>query len=144
MKLRDFQYRYLNRIVTIDFNQMSNSKLFFMRHYLRLVARKPVFGVSDKTRLKPVSSATETRYNSEISLVASLDMILFNKRITKALIRKRGCAGWSAHFCSQTPEDRFSRVEAQFCFGSVYMCNSFRQNLEIFLKQVASIYQFPK
>ena len=26
-----------------------------------LVATKPVFGISDKTRLKPVSQATETR-----------------------------------------------------------------------------------
>ena len=33
---------------------------------------------------------------NEISLVGSLDMILSNKRITKALIRLRGCAGWSA------------------------------------------------
>ena len=39
-------------------------------------------------------------------------MILFKKRITKALIRLRICAGWSVPFCSQTPEDRFSRVEA--------------------------------
>ena len=29
--------------------------------YLGLDVRKPVFGVSDKARLKPVSSATETR-----------------------------------------------------------------------------------
>ena len=28
--------------------------------YLGLVARKPVFGVSDKASFKPVSSATET------------------------------------------------------------------------------------
>ena len=28
--------------------------------HLRLATRKPVFGVSDKARLKPVSSATET------------------------------------------------------------------------------------
>ena len=41
-----------------------------------LVTTKPVFGVSDKARLKPVSSATETSYNIEISLQASLDMIL--------------------------------------------------------------------
>ena len=34
-------------------------------------------------------------------------MILFKKRITKALIRLRGC-----HCCSQTPEDRFSCDEA--------------------------------
>ena len=28
--------------------------------YMGLVPRKPVFGVSDKARLKPVSPATET------------------------------------------------------------------------------------
>ena len=32
--------------------------------------------------------------------------------MTKALIRMRGCAGWSAPVLMQTPEDRFSRVEA--------------------------------
>ena len=74
---------------------------FFYLHEMTLYkmgldARKPVFGVSYKARLKPVSSATETRQNSEISVVASLDVILFNKRITKALIRLRVCAGWSA------------------------------------------------
>ena len=41
-----------------------------------LDATKPVFGVSDKVRLKPVSSATETSWKIEISPVASLDMIL--------------------------------------------------------------------
>ena len=51
-----------------------------------LVVRKPVFGVSNKRSFKPVSSATETSWKIEISLVASLDMILSNKRITKALI----------------------------------------------------------
>ena len=49
-------------------------------------ATKPVFGVSDIARLKPVSSATETSYQIDISLVSSLDMILYNKRITKVLI----------------------------------------------------------
>ena len=45
-------------------------------------------------------------------------MILFNKRITKALINLRGCAGWSALLLfSQTPKDRFSRVEAQIIFA---------------------------
>ena len=34
-------------------------KLVFF-HHLGLVARKPVFGVSDKASFKPVSSATET------------------------------------------------------------------------------------
>ena len=51
--------------------------------HLGLATRKPVFGVSDKARLKPVSSATWTSYKFEISLVAILDMILSNKRITK-------------------------------------------------------------
>ena len=58
-------------------------------------ATKPVFWVSDKARLKPVSSATETSQRTEISPVASLDIIFFNKRITKALIVLRICAGWS-------------------------------------------------
>ena len=57
---------------------------------------KPVFGVSDKVRFIPVSSATGTSYKIEISLAASFDMVLSKKRITKALIRLRGCAGWSA------------------------------------------------
>ena len=47
---------------------------------------KPVVRVSDKARLKPFSSATETSWNIEIMLVASLDMILSNTPITKALI----------------------------------------------------------
>ena len=38
-------------------------------------------------------------------------MILSKKRITKALIRLRGCAGWSAPVLFANPEDRFSHVE---------------------------------
>ena len=40
-------------------------------------------------------------------------MILSKKRITKALIRLRGCAGWSAPVLFATPDYRFSRDEAQ-------------------------------
>ena len=40
--------------------------------------RKPVFRVSEKVRLKPVSSATVTSQKIEISSVESLDMILSN------------------------------------------------------------------
>ena len=61
-------------------------------------ATKPVFSISNKARFKPVSSATETETsrNIENSPVASLHiMILSKKRITKALIRLRGCASWS-------------------------------------------------
>ena len=66
-----------------------------------LVATKPVFGVADKARFKPVCSPTETSKRIAISLV---DVIVFKKRITKALISLRGCAGWSAPL--------FSLVEA--------------------------------
>ena len=61
-----------------------------------LVVTKPVFVVSVKARLKPVSFASETSYNIEILLEASLDMTFSNQRITTALIRLRVCAGWSA------------------------------------------------
>ena len=64
---------------------------------------KPVFRVSDKASYKPVSSSTVTSKNIEISLEASLDMILSTKRITKALIRLRGCADWSAPVLFATP-----------------------------------------
>ena len=60
--------------------------------------RTAVLKVSDEVIPKPACSVTETSKNSETSLVASCDMILFNKRITKALIRLRGC--------SQTPPKR--------------------------------------
>ena len=78
---------------------------------------KPVFGISDKARLKPVSSATEISY--EISLVASLDMILSNKQISKALIRLPERAGWSSPLLLANPKDRFSRVEAQMVLPRV-------------------------
>ena len=70
------------------------------------VARKPIFGVSDKVRLKPVSLATETSQEIEILLVASLDMILSNERTTKALIRLHGCTGWSAFLLFATPQSQ--------------------------------------
>ena len=61
-----------------------------------LITRKPVFGISDKVRFKSACSAAETNTIIEISLVASLDVILSKKRKTKALIRLRRWAGWSA------------------------------------------------
>ena len=57
---------------------------------------KTYLGVSDKASFKSISSATETREIVEISLVGSLHTLLSKKRITKALISLRGCAGWSA------------------------------------------------
>ena len=46
-------------------------------------------------RLKPTCSDTETRWKIKILHEASLDILLSNKQITKALIRLLGCAGWS-------------------------------------------------
>ena len=68
-----------------------------------LVARKPVFRVSDKVIFKSVSSVTEISKKIEISFGVSFDIILSKKRITKALISLRGCAGWSAPVLFATP-----------------------------------------
>ena len=45
----------------------------------------------------------ETSWTIEISPVASLEMILSKKRITKALISLRGYAGWSAPLLFSNP-----------------------------------------
>ena len=75
-----------------------------------LVARKPVFGVSDKVCFKPVSSAIEASWKFEISPVANLHMILSKKGITEALIRLRERAGWSAPVLFANPRRQiFSR-----------------------------------
>ena len=47
---------------------------------------KPVFRVSDEVKQKQACSAAETSKNNEISLVASFEMILSDKRITEALV----------------------------------------------------------
>ena len=72
------------------------TSVYCIQNEMGLVARKPVFGVSNKVRFKPACSATDSARKFEILLVESLDMILSNKRITKALIRLRRCTDWSA------------------------------------------------
>ena len=52
-------------------------------------------GVSDQVRLKLVCSATETTMRLEILVTETRDMTQSRQRTTKALIRLRGCAGWS-------------------------------------------------
>ena len=64
-------------------------------YYLGCVATTPVFRVNDEGSFKAVSSATETSYKIEISHIGSLHTVLSKKRITKAMIRLWGCAGWS-------------------------------------------------
>ena len=79
------------------------------------IAIKPVFGVSEKARFKPVSSATGTSLKIEISSIASLHMIHSTTRITKAL--GSDCADAQAGLrlcCSQTPEDRFFSFRGPF------------------------------
>ena len=47
-------------------------------------------------------------------------MLVSNTRITKGLIRLRGCAGWSAPVLFAIPEDRFSHVEAQLIGSDLF------------------------
>ena len=61
--------------------------------YLSHNTRKPVFGICDKVRLKPVCSADETSKGLEIFAIASRSILLSRQRTTKALIRLRACAG---------------------------------------------------
>ena len=75
-----------------------------------LVTTKSVFAVSDKVRFQPVYSVTQTSKILKISLVASLDMILSNKQITKALISLCECAGWYGPLLFANPRRQvFSR-----------------------------------
>ena len=60
--------------------------------------RKPVFGVSDEVRFKPALSAIKTNWKIVILHVASLDMTLSNKQITKELISLCLCAGWHTNY----------------------------------------------
>ena len=75
-------------------------------------ARKPAFGVSVKARFNPARTSKKI----ENLLVASLDMLLSKKRITKALIRLRRCAGWSAPVLFANPRRQvFSRRGPYVC-----------------------------
>ena len=100
-----------------------------------LVATKTVFGVSNKAGLKPVSSATETSWNIEISLAAILYMILSNQRTTKALIRLCECTGWSAPLLfANRLRQVFSRRGPNISPSRKDLIrNSFKENYEYFL-----------
>ena len=71
--------------------------------YLGLDATKSVIRFSDKAILKPASTAKESSWKIEISLVARLGVIISKKRITKVLISLHGYASWSVPLLSQTP-----------------------------------------
>ena len=95
-----------------------------------------VFGVFDQVRLKPVCAATETSYGLETSAIASSGIILSRQRTTKALIRLRGCAGWTAPLLFAYGINRFSRDVAEsylapsdlilvHVFIYIFPCNGF-------------------
>ena len=82
-------------------------------YYMSLDPTKPVFGVSGKARLKPISSATEASKKIEVLLVARLDMVLSKKTYNKGADRSAGMHRLVCTFVvRKSPEDRFSHVEA--------------------------------
>ena len=62
--------------------------------YLGLIVTKPVFRVFDEDP-KMTCSVSETVYIFEMFNKAGLEIMLFNQRITKELVRMHRCAGWS-------------------------------------------------
>ena len=62
---------------------------FGLNHHLGCDARKPVLGVSDQVIPKINLLSYRDLLDTETALLASFDMILYNKQITKALIRLR-------------------------------------------------------
>ena len=58
--------------------------------------------------------------NSEISLVASTDMVLSKTRMTKALIRLRGCAGWFAPVLFANPRRQVFSRRGPSCSQPIY------------------------
>ena len=74
-----------------------NLHMQFTKTGIRATTRQNMSsGVSDQATHKPVCAATEASWSLEISAIESRDIILSKQRTTKALIRLRGCAGWSA------------------------------------------------
>ena len=72
---------------------------------------------------KAAFEATDTSKKTKISLIASLDIKLSSKRITKSLTSLRICSGWSVLLLLSNHADRFSGVEAQKAY--LYMSTFF-------------------
>ena len=84
-------------------------------------ATKPIFGVSHKTNLKPVSPTTEASEKIENLHAASLDMILSNKRIAKST--DQTALVWAL---LANPEDRFSRTKARMIKQQILLFVKYR------------------
>ena len=81
---------------------------------MSLVTRKPVFWVCDQARHKPACAATEASLSLEILAIASRGIVLSRQRTTKALIRLRRCADWSAPLLFTYGINRFSHDVVQY------------------------------
>ena len=68
--------------------------------YMSLVMRHVSSGVSNQVRLKLACSATKASMRLESLVTETRDITLSRQRTAKALIRLRGCAGWSAPLLS--------------------------------------------
>ena len=110
------------RVITLN---TSTECVYYTRISMAFVARKPVFTVSDLVRLRPACPATETFYGFEILREASFDIIhaLCEERATKALIRLRERAGWSAHLLFACNKVRYSRDEPNH-----FLCMMMKEN----------------
>ena len=77
----------------------------------------------EQVRLKLACSAVGTSWRLEISDIETTDIILYEQRIIKVLIRLRGCAGWSAPLLFAYGINRFSHDVAHktaFSDGTLY------------------------
>ena len=61
----------------------------------------------------PLKTGLTVARKLKFLLIASLEIIISNKGITKVLIRLCRCAGWSAPLLFANPEDSYSHVKAQ-------------------------------
>ena len=88
---------------------ISMTKVPALCHFhMRLIRRKPVFGVCDQVRFKTACSVIEISYSLEILALASIGTILSKQRKTEVLIRLHWCAGWSAPLLFTYGINRFS------------------------------------
>ena len=73
-------------------------------------------------------------------------MPLYEKQITKVLIRLRGCSGWYAPLLLQTPKDRFSCMETNIQhykveYSEQCMCPLTAIKIEHIIALIASCYR---
>ena len=77
------------------------------RQNMSLVTRKPVFGICNQGRLK-VACLIQKLARVENMDITIKGIVLSRQWTTKALIRLRGCAGWSVPFLLAYGINRFS------------------------------------